>query len=392
MKKMILCCCIFLFFIYGCVTTKLTGKDPLTPVKDICMQPLYSGYIPVVQEGDPVGIIPTVPVDGELVPSGWKRVRLLPGDLGNKFELLFIKERLSEKEFYILSRDFEETTLFVVHPNFTETFSFSEVTKIINNSEKVYAISADNESKEILVLKFEENFRKFIMLAKNTHFRTSIIYDVEMTHDDQLWFVLQAPDGKGAPQLYSYDLKTNTYQKIEFEDGWIQEIDLDIYDNLFVVAVHANTNMDNTVMRYDNGQFHWNATYNTPMPGEIADLTHLFISEDNQLWLSDALWFPKAGYTSDKRIILRSPIFINPNADIRRPVTWESPEPQAITEDGRVWFKSKRGLAWHQPETGEWCMFTTADSNIVKDDEGNLWIIYDNALYMLPAEETKAKG
>jgi hypothetical protein len=47
-----------------------------------------------------------------------------------------------------------------------------------------------------------------------------------------------------------------------------------------------------------------------------------------------------------------------------------------------------RGLAWHQPETGEWCMFTSAKSNIIKDRQGNLWIVYDNALYMLPASET----
>ncbi len=30
-------------------------------------------------------------------------------------------------------------------------------------------------------------------------------------------------------------------------------------------------------------------------------------------------------------------------------------------------------------------------SSYLKDDDGNLWLVYDNALYMLPASGTRAK-
>lgn len=73
------------------------------------------------------------------------------------------------------------------------------------------------------------------------------------------------------------------------------------------------------------------------------------------------------------------------------PYEWQHPEIMAETNDERLWYRSYRGLAWFQPETGQWCMFTNANSNIVKDKAGNLWIMYENDLYMLPASETRAK-
>jgi hypothetical protein len=104
--------------------------------------------------------------------------------------------------------------------------------------------------------------------------------------------------------------------------------------------------------------------------------------------LDDRAIFDNGEYLSNLHVIFRSPVFITKIINGVQPFVWESPEPQAETEDGRIWYKSNRGLAWHQPETGEWCMFTSAKSNIVKDSQGNLWIIYENALYMLPVSET----
>lgn len=259
---------------------------------------------------------------------------------------------------------------------------------MIKKEDVIYAIMADPVTREISVHQFDEDLRDFFSIAQNTKIKAKNIYDVEIDSESNLYLIIHEPDSGIIHQLVLYNLVTNAHWTIKLPDGWIEEIELDSSDILYFVAY---SNGDNKIYKYIDDSLQWQATYNTQIPGAIEDLTHLFISEDNQLWLSDALWYPKAGYTPDKRIIIRSPIFINPDADIRNPVTWESPEPQAITEDGRAWFKSKRGLAWFQPETSEWCMFTTAKSNVVKDSDGNLWLVYDNALYMLPASETRAK-
>jgi len=113
----------------------------------------------------------------------------------------------------------------------------------------------------------------------------------------------------------------------------------------------------------------------------------IFLDENDNLWAGDLLWLDGMN-KDDVFTMYRSPIFITTRPNPRADVVWSKPNPVADTSDGRIWFQSLRGTAWFQPETGEWCMFSSSQSNIVKDSDGNLWMVYDNALYMLPASET----
>jgi len=61
---------------------------------------------------------------------------------------------------------------------------------------------------------------------------------------------------------------------------------------------------------------------------------------------------------------------------------WYRPRPMIESSDGRIWFDgSSAGLVWLDPQKGIWCKFTTIDSNILEDREGNLWLLYDSQLY-----------
>ena len=73
-------------------------------------------------------------------------------------------------------------------------------------------------------------------------------------------------------------------------------------------------------------------------------------------------------------------------------LNWPPAYPQAATEDGRIWFKSWRGVAWHQPETGQSCLFSRTQSNIVKSPLNNLYLLYKNSIYMLPEAETSSEN
>ncbi|MGI6259985.1 MAG: hypothetical protein ACOYKC_09035 [Anaerolineaceae bacterium] len=128
----------------------------------------------------------------------------------------------------------------------------------------------------------------------------------------------------------------------------------------------------------------------------------MLLDDKNRFWVMDYKWINMDSYEkSDSEYfdayyreiydMYQSPIFITDKTTGHNKFVWDTPSPMTYTSDGRIWYKSLRGLAWHQPETGEWCMFTTAESNIVKDNDGNLWLVYDNTLYMLPASETQAK-
>jgi hypothetical protein len=105
----------------------------------------------------------------------------------------------------------------------------------------------------------------------------------------------------------------------------------------------------------------------------------------------DRLWFDNLGWLdSDERTwfqIHRSPLFITnvlwSNAEYR----WKSGFIQFESSNGLIWFYSENGMISLDPEKGEWCWFTTYQSNIVEDSDRNLWMIADNKLYKLPLGE-----
>jgi ligand-binding sensor domain-containing protein len=63
---------------------------------------------------------------------------------------------------------------------------------------------------------------------------------------------------------------------------------------------------------------------------------------------------------------------------------WKSPTILMESSDNRLWFESENGLVWLDPSEGKWCWFTTVQSNIVEDEEHNLWMIANEKLYKYP--------
>lgn len=200
--------------------------------------------------------------------------------------------------------------------------------------------------------------------------------------DGELWFI-QADGGK--MYLLSFDPKSLIATR-HFDPAYYLGLSVDQHGNVFTVesqkGIRVLLNKTGDVVNFSIPRDH--------ITSRINEAKFLF-ANDGRVWLNDILWFRLEKQITDQHLIFRSPVFVTKSEMGLFPWEWERPEPQADTADGRIWYRSTRGLTWHQPETGEWCMFTTAQSNIVKDSEENLWIIYDNSLYMLPASETKAR-
>jgi hypothetical protein len=105
---------------------------------------------------------------------------------------------------------------------------------------------------------------------------------------------------------------------------------------------------------------------------------HLLVDHTGRLWLDDRGWMDSNGKWYQ---LLHSPIFITQNLESGADYRWQTPNIMLESSDGRLWFKSDNGLAWLDPQKGEWCWFTTYPSNIVEDQQHNLWIVADNKLY-----------
>lgn len=112
-------------------------------------------------------------------------------------------------------------------------------------------------------------------------------------------------------------------------------------------------------------------------------LGKLFIDRAGNLWLSDYGWMDVQGNWHQ---IVRSPVFITTKVE-GQSILWENPQIISESSDGRLWFISSNGMTWLDPKKGEWCWFTTYQSNIVEDSDRNLWMIADNKLYKLPLGE-----
>lgn len=121
----------------------------------------------------------------------------------------------------------------------------------------------------------------------------------------------------------------------------------------------------------------------TPLPFENAYSLYfhnILIDHAGRLWFGDVGWAEPDTYTTWYQLI-PSPVFITDKVD-RLPIhQWERPWLILESLNGLLWYKSSNGMVWLDPQKENWCWFTTEQSNIVEDQQGNLWMIADGKLY-----------
>ena len=114
----------------------------------------------------------------------------------------------------------------------------------------------------------------------------------------------------------------------------------------------------------------------------------LYLDRDNRLWVDDRGYFvfSPAGIPSWHRVI-RSPVFIEAKFDGTGNFYWSRPRYIYQSSDGLLWFSAPVGVVRLDTLSGEWCLFTTYHSQVVEDDNHNLWIVADGQLYQYQLEQ-----
>ena len=211
---------------------------------------------------------------------------------------------------------------------------------------------------------------------------------------------------KGIPAgWYSDDLGTIMDEILLGPDGvfWFLVHKDAIYSyNPTTHAVRRHAEIPDQEVRYatiaPDGKIYYNIVtppsqkglfYFNPETGEVKgiDLTYsvydsylprVFVDHSGRLWLGGLGWREPDERTWYR--LLPSPIFIvNGSED---PSTyWQNPSLLIESSDGRFWFSSDNGMAWLDLQKEEWCWFTTYQSNIVEDQQNNLWMMADGKLY-----------
>lgn len=118
---------------------------------------------------------------------------------------------------------------------------------------------------------------------------------------------------------------------------------------------------------------------------DFRDVHMLEFDRQGRLWVEGRGWLD---FTDDPEWpvwykIIRSPVFIGNYVHPESQYMWGGPREMYQSSNGLYWFN---GAVRLDPETAEWCRFTTSGGPITEDDRGNLWLAVLGSLYRLDLE------
>ena len=348
---------------------------------DHCIQPLVLGSYPF---GDFYDFIRS---EEDVFPYGWDVISTISDEMliqNNDLELLFVRHFAEYDELWFtqptetdnrLISFRTDTNQWLLGPNIPTRKIF------LDSEENIWMLDNDYDYYQPKIYRLIQNsFIEVPLNDENNQPFKGILNDLEVDRKGNFWFILE--EG-GETSLYSLspDNMIATLQLTgEFFYGHsgvgASSIVFDENNILYVMRSR------NTLMRFD------------PVTKEISetDLTKdadsygfpsLFVDSKNRLWISDRMWFDLS--QNDIRhmnIIIQSPVFIDfieyaPRFSRVKPAIFLD------SKDGRLWSTSRRGQAWFDLDSGEWCLFSSFERIIVKDSHGNLWTLINDTLYRL---------
>jgi ligand-binding sensor domain-containing protein len=201
-----------------------------------------------------------------------------------------------------------------------------------------------------------------------------------LSGDDGKFWILASKDG-----IYSYDTLSHKIEKhVSIPD---LETSGSLYGSMATLAPDGSIYFLNMAGERQVRLMHFfpktgQLEYAPDFDFYLGDISYnLFMERSGRLWVGDLGWMEPDGAWYR---IVRSPVFITDRAESSVKYIWSSPSIVLESSNDLLWFRSDNGLTWLDPQEGEWCWFTTEQSNIVEDQQHNLWMIADGKLYKYP--------
>jgi hypothetical protein len=114
------------------------------------------------------------------------------------------------------------------------------------------------------------------------------------------------------------------------------------------------------------------------------EMEGIFMDDQGRLWLGAFGWRDANGgwitHHPNPRQYFWKTIWVQDGR-------WRSPDITLQSTDGRLWFRKLLsetqpwGMAWYDPAAQVGCWFTTKYTNLVEDQQGELWMVVDDVLY-----------
>lgn len=201
----------------------------------------------------------------------------------------------------------------------------------------------------------------------------------QLLDDDGKFWILANRDG-----IYSYDTASHKIEKhINMPD---LETGSSLYGSMATSAPDGSIYFLNMTGERQVSLMHYIPEIDqlelVPNIDYLGDISYnLFMDRSGRLWFGDLGWMEPDGIWYR---IVRSPVFITDRAESSEKYIWAYPSIVFESSNHLLWFQSDNGMTWLDPKEGKWCWFTTEQSNIVEDQQHNLWMIADGKLYKRP--------
>ena len=312
-----------------------------------------------------------------------------------------------------------------------------------NESDKIWVIRQLSSNEQSTpdhrqLLTYQPETEKWEMVIDQTQSSEFIPDVIFRSKDEKIWGLKNGAQGSNTPILSLYNEKKRTFEFVEDSNGFLKGdffgfsnhrpplidqngvfwmvrfdglysfdpiiyasqqylIDYDEVDS-YLSTSYAIAKNGNIFVLLENAkeliQFVQSDTkidrikvqLNLPKSSEIPDgvqANSIFIDSLDRIWVNDYGWMQQNG--SWHQIISRFPGFFSVPNEIPY-FHWELPLINLESSDGHLWFSSSSGMVSLAPDKGEWCWFTTYQSNIVEDADNNLWMIADGKLYKYPSQ------
>lgn len=412
MLKIFIKCFLVMSILISCISYEEKPTSP-TPIKNIeehqqingCLPPIYGNVFsyPIVADlenlsypGINMFIQPSSPwqVESNLpeIPeiTNWDQRNfgvIQTRSLKDYFEIwVNISKGLEEQAYLAVYRT--DTKEWKIIPEHINSLIVDRNNSLWGGYFGYYGYAYENHAASILN-KYDEVANAFIPVKEIANLppvitsEGSYYYSVSLLDRNGIFWIFVPTDG-----IYAFNPETKVINRNFELQGTFRDVKIDSNGNIYILFNNTYF-LDNK--QYLNYLLKSYATESRDI-GEIAlsyrlepyptPLT-LLIDSQNRVWLDNI------AYLADGNLyqIQRSSFFISPITQGYSDYRYKRADVLLESSDGRIWFKHQNGMIWLDPEKGEWCWFTTYQSNIVEDSDRNLWMIADNKLYKLPLGE-----
>jgi hypothetical protein len=390
MKNYLLFTVIASFLLSGCVPPK-----SISSIQGECIPPLFDIAFPVVMQ------TPGVVTPREMPPQGnWLIQDTLPFP---QDELSYVGSRSKQRELWFMTpKSHKVYRYFIGNKQWT---SYEKIDTELTVPDKLFVASdgtvwgvgiqvTDNiDYKQLrpLLSRFNDLTNQFEFAPDNSGLlqipQTRVLSNIVEDQSGVLWLFV---DDDGKEILFSFDVKTHQsrehYSRVEGgnsnlavgQDGSIWF--MDVFMNQLIQykpssdETHIYQGTPGSTDTLDSGE----------LPFDLAKANYIYFDRSGRLWVANYGWldFSNDNYPIWNRVI-ESPVFISEGRHPTSKYEYSYQNSMYQSSNGWYWFKGA-GIVRLDLEQGSWCLITTGSSDIVEDNDQNLWIAVFGHLYKYP--------